>query len=69
MEPFGGVQPTGRGLRAAQDGWECGPTLNCTFTSNIVRFFFVITCHSVFDAWPKTALLPVWPGAKRLGTP
>ena len=35
-----------------------------------MRLFFVITCHSVFYVWPKTALLPVWPrGAKRLDTP
>ena len=32
--------------------------------------FFVITCHNVFNMWPKTTLLlPVWPrDAKRLDT-
>ena len=35
-----------------------------------MRFFFVITCHNVFNAWPKTPLLPVWRrDAKRLATP
>ena len=30
----------------------------------------MITCHSVFNVWPKTPLLPVWPrDAKRLDTP
>ena len=30
---------------------------------------FVITCHNVFNMWPKTTLLPVWPrDAKRLDT-
>ena len=34
-------------------------------------FFFVITSHNIFDAWPKTTfLLPVWHrDAKRLGIP
>ena len=32
--------------------------------------FFVIMCHSVFNAWPKTTLLPVWPrDAESLDTP
>ena len=31
----------------------------------------MITCHNVFNVWPKTTLLlPVWPrDAKRLDTP
>ena len=29
----------------------------------------MITCHNVFNVWPKTTLLPLWPGdAKRLDT-
>ena len=32
--------------------------------------FFVIMCHNVFNVWPKTTLLPVWPrDAERLDTP
>ena len=32
--------------------------------------FFVITCHNVFNVWPKTTLLPVWPrDGKSLDTP
>ena len=32
--------------------------------------FFVITCHSVFNVWPKTTLLPMWPrDTNRLDTP
>ena len=33
--------------------------------------FFVITCHNVFNVWPKTTLLlPVWPrDAKSLDAP
>ena len=32
--------------------------------------FFVITCRNVFNVWPKTTLLPVWPrDAKRPDTP
>ena len=33
--------------------------------------FFVITCHNVFNMWPKTTLLlPVWPrDAQKLDTP
>ena len=31
--------------------------------------FFVITCYSVFNAWPKTTLLPVWPRDAKGGTP
>ena len=30
----------------------------------------MIICHSVFNVWPKTTVLPVWPrDAKRLDTP
>ena len=25
-----------------------------------LRDFFVITCHNVFNVWPKTTLLSVW---------
>ena len=33
-------------------------------------YFFVTTCLSIFNVWPKTTLLPVWPrGAKKLVTP
>ena len=36
----------------------------------MMRFFCVITCRSVLNAWPKTTLLPVWPrDVKRLDTP
>ena len=36
-----------------------------------LRDFFVITCHNVFNVWPKTTLLlPVWPrDLKSLDTP
>ena len=31
---------------------------------------FVITCHNVFNVWPKTTFLPVWPrDTKMLDTP
>ena len=26
-----------------------------------LEVFCVITCHSIFNVWPKTVLLPVWP--------
>ena len=36
----------------------------------MMRFFFMIMCHNVFNVWPKTTLLPVWPrDAKRLDIP
>ena len=65
-----GVQPAAHGLHAAQDGCECSPTQNCKFTQ-IVWDFFVITCHNVFNVWPKTTLfLPLWPrDSKRSDTP
>ena len=63
-----GVQPTANGLHVAQDGYECGLAQNHKFTSNIR--FFVITCHNIFNMWPKRTLLPVWPrDAKSLDTP
>ena len=35
-----------------------------------MRLFFVITCQNVFNVWPKTTLLLVWPrDAKRLDIP
>ena len=38
---------------------------------NLVKTFwniFVITCRNVFNVWPKTTLLPLWPrDTKRLG--
>ena len=61
------VQPAACGARAAQDGYECGPTQNRKFTENMMRFFCF---HSVFNVWPKTTLLPVWSrDAKSLDTP
>ena len=64
-----GVQPTAHRPHAAQDSYEFGPTQNHKFTANL--FFcssaFVSVC--VFNAWPKTTLLPVWPrDAKRMDT-
>ena len=35
------IQPVAHGLPAAQDGCESGPTQNCKFTQNIMRYFFV----------------------------
>ena len=66
-----GVQPAARWLLASQDGCECSPAQNRKFTYNIMRFFVcVITGHNVFNVWPTTTLLPVWPrNAKRLHTP
>ena len=35
-----------------------------------LRNFSVITCCNIFNVWPKTTLLPVWPrDTKRLDTP
>ena len=31
--------------------------------------FFVITCHNVFNVWPKTTLLSVWPRDTKGRTP
>ena len=35
-----------------------------------MRFFFAITCHNVFNVWPKTTLLLLWHrDAKMLDNP
>ena len=41
-------------------------------TANLLKTsdFFVITCCSILNVWPKTMLLPVWRReARRLDTP
>ena len=47
---------------AYSSGWLwMRPNTNLSkFTQNTMRFF-VITCQCVFNVWPKTTLLPVWP--------
>ena len=51
----------------AQDGYECDPTQNHKLKH--CEVFFVIMCHNLFNVWPMTTLLPVWPrDTKRLDT-
>ena len=69
VDPPRGVQPAADGPHAAQDGvnvaWYKIVNLLKTLWD-----FFVITYCNVFNVWPKTTLLPVWPrNAKRLDTP
>ena len=66
-----GVQPLAHGPRAAQDGYECGPTQNCKLTWNPFLCLSVFVSVYVFNGRPKTILpLPVWPrDAQRWGTP
>ena len=65
-----GVQPAACGPPVVQDGYDCGPTQNHTL---LKTFFFcssVFTGVCVYNVWPKTTLLPVWPrDAGRLDTP
>ena len=66
-----GAQPAACRPYETPDGYECGQHKTINLLKNIISFFVcVITCHSVFNVWPKTTLLPVWPrDAKSLDTP
>ena len=50
--------------------WMWSNTQSQIYLKQYNIFVCVITCHSVFNVWPKTTLLPVWcRDAKRLDTP
>ena len=67
--PCRGVQPASGRPPVAQDAYQCRPTQNCKFTYNLFFYSSVFVSVYVFNVWPKTTLLPVWPrDAKRLDT-
>ena len=43
------VSKLAHGSHVTQDGYECGPTQSHKFTWNIMRVFFVVTRHNVFN--------------------
>ena len=55
---------------AAQDGYEWVPHKIVNLFKTLEILFFLLTYCNIFNVWPKTTLLPVWPrDAKRLDTP
>ena len=62
-----GVQPVARRLHVAQDGYTAQHKI-----INLLKTwdFSVTTCPDLFNEWPTTTLLPLWPkDVKRLDTP
>ena len=61
-----GAQPAEHELHAALDGMDAAHHR----IVSLLKPFFVIACHDVFNKRPKTTLLPVWPrDVKSVGTP